>query len=110
MATSARQPVGSRYTLTMSTRVTLTVPDQVFQRLREQSKAQGQSIDETALGALCIGLGEPNAPPWWGDLGALLARAPTRRFEPERFSGAEDDARSDDDILLDLDWVRGGSE
>lgn len=86
------------------------MPDQIFQRLREQSEAQGRSIDETALRAIRIGLGEPSPPPWWSDLGALLAKAPTRRFMPERPRTVEDDARPDEDILLDLDWVRGGSE
>jgi hypothetical protein len=92
----------------MSTRVTLTMPDQDFQRLRDQSEAEGRSIDETALRAIRVGLGESSSPPWWNDLGALLAKTPTRRFEQERFPNVEDGAGPDEDILLDLDWVRGG--
>jgi hypothetical protein len=91
----------------MSATVTLRVSDAVMERLRRQSQAEGRSLNETAVRALVAGLDEPKES-WWPDLGALVAAPPTRRYDPERLRQLQEGLHVDpEDLLKELDWLRG---
>ena len=97
-----------RYTPAMSATGTLHVPDALTERLRQQSQAEGRSINETAVRALVACLEESPQERWWTDLIALVAAPPTRRYDPERLRQLQAGLNVDpEDLLKELDWVRG---
>ena len=95
----------------MVTKLTLRLPEPVALRLREQSRAAGLSINETAVRALLRGLGDEAPDADWRMLGDLVEVPPTRRYDPEeidRLRGTlSPGARG---IVEELDWVRGDRE
>jgi hypothetical protein len=92
----------------MTAKATLRLPAPLLERLRERSRQEGRSLNETAVRAIERGLGGPPADEGWLALGPVLEVAPGHRYDPDtmrqRWARLEPAARG---LPADLDWVRG---
>lgn len=97
-----------RYDGTMFAKATLRLPVPLLERLRERSRQEGRSLNETAIHALELGLGGPAAEESWRALGRVLEVAPTHRYDADslrrRWARLGPAARG---LPADLDWIRG---
>lgn len=92
----------------MMVKTTLRLPGPLMDILRERSRREGRSVNDTAVRALAAGLGNDQIDEGWRTLGALVEAPPTARFDPSalrrqrrRLGGASSGLESD------LEWVRG---
>ena len=88
--------------------MTLRLPEPVLARLRERSRHEGRSLNETAVHALRLGLGDSESTEDWRALGSLVAVPPRHSYDPVRLrqlrAGIVVDASG---LMQELDWVRG---
>jgi hypothetical protein len=92
----------------MLAKATLRLPAPLLKRLRERSREEGRSLNETAIQAIERGLGGMSSDDGWLALGSVLEEAPERRYDADlvrqRWSRLGPGARG---LHEDLDWVRG---
>jgi hypothetical protein len=92
----------------MLAKATLRLPGPLMDKLRERSRQEGRSLNETAIHALERGLGGVASDEGWLALGGVLEEPPTQRYDPEelrrRWERLGPGARG---LHEDLDWVRG---
>jgi hypothetical protein len=98
----------------MVTKMTLRLPDHVAKQLREASKHNGRSINDTAVRALARALGEHGnddgeGDEWWQTVGDLLEEPPRRKFDPAEFERTRPRLSVEDvqGYMDALDWTRG---
>ncbi len=65
----------------MVARATLTLPAPLLARLRERSRQEGRSLNETAVQAIERGLGGVAADEGWLALGSVVEAPPVRRYD-----------------------------
>lgn len=83
-------------------KVTLRLPEWEVERLREESRAQGKSLNTVASEVIGRGLGQPTgAADLIRQLGPMVARPPVRPYRAEA-AGVDRPGLSDA-----LDWSRG---
>jgi hypothetical protein len=92
----------------MLAKTTLRLPQPLMDELRERSRLEGRSLNETAVHAIERGLGRLAADEGWLALGAVLEEMPARQYDAaalrRRWSRLGPRSRGLQD---DLDWVRG---
>ena len=92
----------------MLAKATLRLPPSLLQRLRERSKEEGRSLNETAARAIERGLGGAASDEGWSALGSVLEEPPTRRYDGDELRQRWDRlGRGARGLHEDLDWVRG---
>jgi len=91
----------------MAAKATLRLPAPLLERLRERSRQEGRSLNETAIRAIERGLGGPPADQGWRALDPVLEVVPGHAYDPDalrqRWARLESAARG---LPADLDWVR----
>jgi hypothetical protein len=79
-----------------------------MERLRERSRQEGRSLNETAVHAIELGLGAGVPDEGWRAFGSLIEEMPSQRYDPhefrERWARLGPGARG---LGEDLDWARG---
>lgn len=92
----------------MVAKATLRIPVRLLDKLRERSRLEGRSLNETAVLAIERGLGGAGADEGWQALGTLLEVRPTAAYDPDELARLQADLGQDGRGLVDdLDWVRG---
>jgi hypothetical protein len=95
----------------MLAKTTLRIPQPLMSKLRERSREEGRSLNETAVTAIEKGLGEETAGEGWRVLGSLVEQPSTRCFRRADFEPLwERLGAAGHGILQDLDWARGDRE
>jgi hypothetical protein len=91
----------------MAVKLTLRIPEPLMAKLRDQSRREGRSLNETAALVFERGLGGSGDEGWLA-LGSLVETQPSATFVPadldEMRSRLGDAAHG---LQQDLDWVRG---
>jgi hypothetical protein len=89
-------------------KATVRLPEALMARLRERSRQEGRSLNETAVLAIERGLGGIGADEGWLALGSVLETPPTRRYNADEVRQVRDrlgpGARG---LPEDLEWTRG---
>jgi hypothetical protein len=92
----------------MLAKATLRLPAPLLEKLRERSRQEGRSLNETAVQAIERGLVGVASDEGWLALGSVLEEQPTRRYDADqlrrRWVRLGPGARG---LPEDLDWVRG---
>ncbi|HYW26836.1 MAG TPA: Arc family DNA-binding protein [Terriglobales bacterium] len=92
----------------MLAKATLRLPAPLLERLRERSREEGRSLNETAARAIERGLGGTASDEGWLGLGSVLEELPARRYDGvglrHRWERLGSGTRR---LHEDLDWVRG---
>jgi hypothetical protein len=89
-------------------KATLRLPAPLLDRLREKSRLEGRSLNETAVRAIELGLGGDSPDEGWLALGSVLETPPTARYDPEKLRQMRARLGPGAGALLeDLDWARG---
>ena len=92
----------------MLAKATLRLPAPLLEKLRERSRQEGRSLNETAIRAIERGLGGVASDEGWLALGSLLEERPARRYDADqlrrRWARLGPGAHG---LQEDLDWVRG---
>ena len=92
----------------MLAKATLRLPAPLLDRLRERSRQEGRSLNETAVQVIERGLGGEVTEEGWLAFGSMLEEAPLRHYDADELRGRwkrlGPGARS---LREDLDWVRG---
>jgi hypothetical protein len=92
----------------MLAKATLRLPAPLLEKLRERSRQEGRSLNETAILAIERGLGGGSSEEGWLALGSVLEEPPTRPYDADelrrRWDRLGPGARG---LQEDLDWVRG---
>jgi Arc-like DNA binding domain len=92
----------------MLAKATLRLPEPLLEKLRERSRQEGRSLNETAIHVLEQGLGGTVEDEGWLALGSVLEELPTRRYDADalrkRWVRLGPGTRGLHD---DLDWARG---
>jgi hypothetical protein len=92
----------------MLAKATLRLPAPLLERLRERSREEGRSLNETAARAIERGLGGSDSDEGWLALGSVLEEVPTRRYDGDGLRRRWNRlGRSGHGLHEDLDWVRG---
>ncbi len=92
----------------MLAKATLRLPAPLLEKLREKSRQEGRSLNETAVRALERGIRGVASDEGWLALGSVLEEPPMRTFNADelrqRWDRLGPGARG---LPEDLDWVRG---
>ena len=92
----------------MLAKATLRLPPPLLEKLRERSRQEGRSLNDTAVHALERGLCGTALDEGWLALGSVLDEPPTRRYDASslrrRWERLGPGAHG---LHEDLDWVRG---
>jgi hypothetical protein len=92
----------------MLAKATIRLPAPLLEKLRERSRQEGRSLNDTAVHAIERGLGGDASDEGWLALGSVLDEPPTRRYDADelrrRWDRLGSGARG---LHEDLDWVRG---
>jgi hypothetical protein len=92
----------------MLAKATLRLPAPLLEKLRERSRQEGRSLNDTAVHALERGLGGDAPDEGWLALGSVLDEPPPRRYDAaalrRRWDRLGPGARG---LHEDLEWVRG---
>ena len=67
----------------MLAKATLRLPAALLEKLRERSRQEGRSLNETAVHAIERGLGGLASDEGWLELGSVLEELPTRRYDAD---------------------------
>ena len=88
-------------------KVTLRVPEDLMDRLREKSRVEGRSLNDAAVAALASGLGAARDD-GWRSLGSLVSVPPERAYDPAEFAKLRAATGACLSGFMEaLDWVRG---
>lgn len=92
----------------MLAKATLRLPGPLLEKLREMSRQEGRSLNDTAVRAIERGLGGTAQDESWLALSTVLEEAPARPYDADkvrrRWSRLGPGVRG---LHEDLDWVRG---
>jgi hypothetical protein len=89
-------------------KATLRLPVPLLNKLRERSRLEGRSLNETAVQAIERGLGGSSSDDGWLALGSVLEVPPVARFDPDELRRLQADlGPSVRGLSEDLDWTRG---
>lgn len=92
----------------MLAKATLRLPAPLLERLRERSREEGRSLNETAARAIERGLGGTASDEGWLALGSVLEEPPARRYDGAELRRRWDRlGRGARGLHEDLDRVRG---
>jgi Arc-like DNA binding domain len=92
----------------MLAKATLRLPAPLLEKLRERSREEGRSLNETAARAIERGLGGTASDEGWLALGTVLEEPPTRPYDGDDLRRRWHRlGRGALGLPEDLDWVRG---
>jgi hypothetical protein len=92
----------------MLAKATFRIPKPLMAKLRDQSRQEGRSLNETALRALEKGLGGLAVDEGWLALGSLVEVPPKRPFDVDELRKLKSRLGPGSwGLEEELDWVRG---
>ncbi len=97
----------------MAAKLTVRLPETTIEKLREQSRIEGRSLNETVVLAIRRGLGERvSDDEWWRALGPIHGVPPARAYDEEEVERLIAELGPDRRALArglmeELDWSRG---
>jgi hypothetical protein len=96
------------YNGTMIAKATLRIPRPLLTELRERSRREGRSLNETAVRAIERGLGGIAADEGWLALGSIVETPPALTYDADELRSLRVSlGPGSRGLLEDLDWARG---